>query len=119
MIREVRAYIPDRGDFIWIDLSPHRGHEQAGHRPALVLSPKSYNRRTGLCILCPATRQEKGYAFEVTHHTGDADRGVILADHVRCVDWRTRRARRIGHVLPEVLNEVVARLSALIIHPDD
>ena len=114
-----RAYVPDRGDFVWINLNPQQEHEQAGHRPALVLSPKSYNRKTGLCIICPGTRQAKGYAFEVDSLISGEPEGVILADHVRCVDWRARGARRIRRVAPEVLEEVVAKLEALIINPED
>lgn len=112
-------YVPERGDFIWLDLSPTRGHEQAGYRPALVLSPRSYNRKTGLCVICAATRQQKGYWFEVINVQEPEASSVILADHVRCVDWRRRRARRIRRVPPNVLNEVVARLASLIIEPTE
>jgi mRNA interferase MazF len=108
-------HVPDRADFIWVELSPRQGHEQSGHRPALVLSPKSYNRRMGLCV---ATRQSKGYAFEVACPTDDEQDSVILADHVRSVDWRVRRARLIHRVDQETLDEVVARLEAIIIDPD-
>ena len=83
-----RAYIPDRGDYVWVSLNPATGHEQAGRRPALVVSPKIYNRRTGLCVLCPATRQQKGYAFEVQVNNPDGTLSVVLADHLRNVDWR-------------------------------
>jgi mRNA interferase MazF len=113
-----RRYIPDRGDFVWVDLNPRQGHEQSGHRPALVLSPKSYNRRTGLCVLCPATRQGKGYAFEVANPTDAEPHSVILADHVRCVDWRVRNVGFIHQVKSPVLDEVIAKLEALIIAPD-
>lgn len=109
-----RSFVPDRGDFIWIDLYPRAGHEQAGRCPALVLSPKSYNRKTGLCIVCPATRQAKGYAFEVKVTDNELQTSVVLADHVRCVDWRVRNAQRIQRVGREVLDEVVAKLEALI-----
>ena len=105
-------YVPDRGELVWIDFQPRRGHEQSGHRPALVLSPRSYNRKTGLCVVCPATRQVKGYAFEVAH--GD---GVILSDHLRSIDWRARRARHIENVPEAVLEEVVAKIEALLIAP--
>ena len=113
-----RPYIPDRGDFIWIDLNPRMGHEQAGRRLAIVLSPKSYNRKTGLCILCPATRQVKGYAFEVHAMDEQREPSVILADHIRCVDWQTRNAQKIRRLQDDVLDEVVAKLEALIVHPD-
>lgn len=116
-----RSYIPDRGDFVWIDLFPRTGHEQSGRRPALVLSPKSYNRKTGLCIVCPATRQAKGYAFEVrvTEDKKQPDdkkqQSVILADHVRSVDWRARQVEFYHKVSRAVLEETVAKLEALIV----
>jgi mRNA interferase MazF len=112
------GYVPDRGDFVWIDLTPRQGREQSGHRPALVISPKAYNRKTSLCVVCPATRQTKGYPFEVAVHTSDGSTSVILADHIRSVDWKTRRVRRIEKVSEEVLDEVVGRLEALLINPD-
>ncbi len=111
------AYIPERGDFIWIQLQPTRGHEQAGHRPALVLSPKSYNRKTGLCVLCPSTRHAKGYGFEICVPMPDGTASIVLADHIRSVDWRARRAEFIFHVPQEVLDEAAAKLEALVIAP--
>ena len=111
-------FTPDRGDFIWITLNPILGHEQSGRRPALVLSPRTYNRKTGLCILCPATRQPKGYAFEVAHRTPDGTDGIILSDHVRCLDWRVRKAEFIQRVPDAVLDEVVSKREALIFSPD-
>ena len=104
MTRKSPTYIPDRGDFVWISLSPTSGHEQAGRRPALVISPKSYNRKTGLCVLCPATRQAKGYAFE-----------VAIA---RNVDWKARNIQFIHRVSDSELSEVIARIEALLISPD-
>ena len=111
------SYLPERGDFVWINLQPTRGHEQAGHRPALVLSPKSYNRKTGLCVLCPSTRHAKGYAFEVRLAMPDGSESIVLADHVRCVDWRARQAEFIFRVPQEVLDETTARLEALVSAP--
>ena len=113
------SYVPDRGDFVWINLNPPRGHEQAGHRPALVLSPKLYNRKTGLCVICSGTRQAKGYLFEVPVQPEGGPGGVILADHVRCVDWRLRGVRFIRKVSGDMLNEVVAKLETLISNPDE
>lgn len=112
------GYVPDRGDFVWIDLNPRQGREQSGHRPALVISPKAYNRKTSLCVVCPATRQAKGYPFEVAVRTADGSTSVVLSDHVRSVDWRQRRARKIETVSNDVLNEVIGRLEALLINPD-
>ncbi len=114
-----KSYIPDRGDFVGINLNPRQGHEQSGRRPAIVLSPKTYNRKTGLCVICPATRQPKGYAFEVEHVSPRGEPGVILSDHVRNVDWQARKAQFICRVSEEVLHEVTDKLAALIIHPDE
>ena len=111
-------YIPDRGDLVWITLNPVAGHEQAGRRPALVLSPKSYNRKTGLCIICPATRQKKGYAFEVVSIGPDGEESIVLADHLRSLDWKARRAEKMYTVSDNVLATVVAQLDALIVSPD-
>ncbi len=113
-----KSYILERGDLVWITLHPAAGHEQAGRRPALVLSPKSYNRKTGLCVLCPATRQKKGYAFEVEVTNPDGTISVVLSDHLRSVDWRARKIELIHRVSVSVLAEVVARVEALIVNPD-
>lgn len=118
MKRKPRNYIPDRGDFVWISLHPTPGHEQTGRRQALVISPKSYNRKTGLCVLCPATRQAKGYAFEVAIASGDGGSGVVLADHMRNVDWKTRNIQFIHCVSDSELAEVVAKIEALLVSPD-
>ena len=114
----MRGYVPDRGDLVWITLNPVAGHEQSGRRSALVVSPKSYNRKTGLCVLCPATRQTKGYAFEVVSIGPDGQESIVLADHLRNVDWKARRAEKMYRVSDEVLANVIARLDALIISPD-
>src|SRR5207249_6967096 len=107
-------YIPDRGDAVWITLDPQAGHEQAGRRPALVLSPSAYNGRVGLALLCPITGQVKGYPFEVGLPDGLAVAGVVLADQVKNLDWRARKASRIGAVPGETVTQVLARLSALL-----
>ncbi|MFN4905159.1 MAG: endoribonuclease MazF [Planctomycetota bacterium] len=118
MTRKSPTYIPDRGDFVWISLSPTSGHEQTGRRPALVISPRSYNRKTGLCVLCPATRQAKGYAFEVAIFRGDGSSGVVLSDHLRSVDWRARNIQFIHRVADSEISEVIAKIEALLISPD-
>ncbi len=106
------AYIPDRGDVIWINFDPQAGREQARHRPALVLSPRAYNRKTSLCLLCPMTSQVKGYPFEVL--VADEEPSVVLADQVKSLDWRARKAKKKAKVDDHVLAEVIGKLSALI-----
>ncbi len=118
MKRKTSNYVPDRGDFVWISLNPISGHEQAGRRPALVISPKSYNRKTGLCVLCPATLQAKGYAFEVPIASGGGSSGVVLSDHLRNVDWNARSIKFIHRVTESEMSEVVSRIEALLISPD-
>lgn len=108
------SYIPDRGDAIWLNFTPQAGHEQAGHRPALVLSPISYNRKAGLALLCPITSQVKGYPFEV-QLTGTTEvHGVILADQVKSLDWRERDAEFIEEVPEAVIQETIAKVQALL-----
>lgn len=108
------AYVPERGDLVWITLDPHAGHEQAGRRPALVLSPSAYNGRVGLALLCPITNQTKGYPFEVPLPDGLSVTGVIGADQVKSLDWQARKASRIGAVPAEIVTQVVRRLQTLI-----
>ena len=110
-----RRYVPARGDAIWVTLIPQAGHEQAGRRPALVLSPASYNGKVGLAILCPVTSQVKGYPFEVAIPSGSKLAGVVLADQVKNLDWRVRRAKFICKLPQETTNEVLEKLSALLI----
>jgi mRNA interferase MazF len=107
-------YVPDRGDAIWVTLDPQAGHEQAGRRPALVLSPASYNGTVGLALACPITNQAKGYPFEVPLPAGLKATGVVLADQIKCLDWRARKARRIDSVPQQVVDGVIARLSKLV-----
>lgn len=106
-------YAPERGDIVWLTFDPQAGHEQAGRRPALVLSPRTYNAKTSLALICPITNQTKGYPFEVALPNGSVN-GVILADQVRNLDWTARRAEKTSSVSDEVLSEVLAKLSALI-----
>jgi mRNA interferase MazF len=108
-----RAYVPDRGDLVWVSLEPHLGREQAGRRPALVLSPKSYNAATGLMVACPITSRAKGYPFEVPVTVGKDAPGVVLADHVKSLDWRERRVGPAGRAPPVIVAAVQARLRAL------
>src|ERR1700690_106389 len=105
-------YVPDAGDVVWISFSPQAGHEQAGHRPAVVLSPAIYNAKTSLMLCCPMTTHIKNYPFEVRVE-GD-EPSAVLADQVRSLDWRKRRARRKGAISTEELAEVRAKLRTLI-----
>lgn len=106
--------MPRRGDVVWITLNPQGGHEQAGRRPAVVLSPAAYNQKVGLAIFCPITSQEKGYPFEVKIPAGMAVVGVILADQIKSLDWRVRKAERIGALPPEAMEEVLGKLNTLL-----
>jgi mRNA interferase MazF len=113
MVKRKNAYVPAQGDAVWITLDPQAGHEQAGRRPALVLSPAAYNGRVGLALLCPITNQQKGYPFEVALPEGLAVTGVALADQVKNLDWGARRASRICAVPHDVVVQVLRRLNAL------
>jgi mRNA interferase MazF len=99
---------------VWLDLNPQAGHEQAGRRPAVVLSPRRYNERSGLAIFCPITSQVKGYPFEVVLPAGCGASGVILADQVRSLDWVARRAEPMGRVAPGVIDEVLDLIAPLL-----
>jgi len=106
-------YVPDRGDVVWLQFNPQSGHEQAGKRPALTLSPKAYNQKVGLAIFCPITSHEKGYPFEVKIE-GSKINGVILADQVKSLDWRKREAEFIVKAPISIVKEVIEILSTLI-----
>ncbi len=108
------AYVPDRGDVVWLQFNPQAGNEQAGRRPAFVVSPRSYNRKVGLALVCPVTSQVKGYPFEVTLPDGLPARGAILTDQLKSLDWRARSASRACRVPPEVMQDVTARILALV-----
>jgi len=108
------AYVPERGDVVWVTFNPQAGHEQAGRRPAFVLSPKPYNGKVGLALLCPVTSQVKGYPFEVAIPDGLPVNGVILSDQVKSLDWRARRAEKACRLPDEVMGLVLQRVKALI-----
>jgi mRNA interferase MazF len=108
------SFVPDRGDLVWLKFDPQAGREQAGRRPALVLSPAAYNGKTRLCLLCPVTSKVKGYPFEVRLPAGLAVSGVVLADHIKNLDWTARDADFICKVPPLVLNEVLLKLKPLL-----
>jgi mRNA interferase MazF len=107
-------YVPERGDIVWIDLNPQAGHEQAGHRSALVLSPKAYNAKVGLMLCCPITNQSKGYPFEVDIRADPHVSGVVLADQVKCLDWQARGIRKKGVASKAELEETLEKLKTLL-----
>jgi mRNA interferase MazF len=109
-----RTYVPRCGDVVWITLNPQAGHEQTGRRPALVLSPESYNGKIGLAIFCPITNQIKGYPFEVLIPEGLPIAGAILSDQVKSLDWRARNAELICILPEETISEVLQKLGTLI-----
>lgn len=106
-----RGYVPDAGDVVWLAFSPQAGREQSGHRPAVVLSPASYNGKAGMMLCCPMTTQIKGYPFEVLVQADPPS--AILSDQVRSLDWRARKARRKGSISPAALDEVRGKIRAL------
>ena len=107
-------YVPSRGDVVWITLNPQAGHEQAGRRPALIVSPLAYNRKVGLAILCPITNQVKGYPFEALIPAGSKVSGAILSDQVKSLDWRERHAELICRLPKETIVEVIEKLQTLL-----
>lgn len=109
-----RSYVPDRGDIVWLQFNPQAGHEQAGHRPALVLSPASYNRRSGLMLCCPMTSQRKGYPFEVVIADDPERVSVVLADQVKSLDWKVRKAMKKGTASEEVVGGTLSKLQTLL-----
>ena len=108
------GYAPDSGDIVWLTFSPQAGREQADRRPALVLSPRLYNRKTGLALFCPITSKVKGYPFEVALPPRGPVTGVVLADQVKNLDWRARRATFAGQASAKILREVLARVETLL-----
>lgn len=114
MEKKSGKYIPARGDIIWLSFNPQSGHEQAGHRPAIVISPKEYNEKTGLALCCPITSKVKDYPFEVGINIKNKIDGVILSDQIKSLDWKERQAKYIAAAPKEILNEAVEKLSLLI-----
>ncbi len=107
-------YIPNRGDIIWLNFNPQSGREQMGRRPALVISPKSYNSKVGLVLVCPITSQIKGYPFEVLLPADLQTQGVVISDQLKSLDWRHRNAEFIESVSAELCQEIIAKFSVLI-----
>lgn len=110
----VKKYIPERGDIVLINFNPQAGKEQSGKRPALILSPKIYNKKVGLALMCPVTSQIKGYSFEVEIPPKLKTTGVILSDHIKNLDWQTRKAKLLEKIPQKTLNEVLGKLGVLL-----
>jgi len=109
-----RVYVPNRGDLVWVQFNPQAGHEQAGRRPALVISPAAYNGRVGLALLCPITGQVKGYPFEVPLPEEGRVKGVVLSDQIKSLDWRSRQVEFVARAPAGVVQEVLAKLATLV-----
>ena len=109
-----RAYVPSSGDIVWLTFTPQAGHEQAGRRPALVMSPRGYNEKTGLGLFCPITSQVKGYPFEVSLPPAGTVTGVILADQIKSLDWRVRQIDFASQAPSHVVGEVREKLTVLL-----
>jgi mRNA interferase MazF len=109
-----RRYIPHRGDFVWLQFNPQAGREQAGRRPALILSPLRYNEKVGLALACPVTSKVKAYPFEVPVPDGLEVEGAILSDQIRNIDWKQRKAKLISRAPDQLINEVLARIYAIL-----
>ena len=109
-----RSYCPKRGDVVWLSFIPQAGHEQAGRRPALTLSPEGYNRKVGLGIFCPITSHVKGYPFEVVLPEGQKVSGVVLSDQIKSLDWAVRNAEFCCRVPEEVVTAVLEKLGVLL-----
>lgn len=109
-----RTYVPERGDAVWLDFGQKSGHEQLGRRLGLVISPRSYNKRVGLAVICPITSRIKGYPFEVVLPSGLPIEGAVLADQPRSLDWSGRSVTRAGPLPKPVVDEVIAKLAALL-----
>lgn len=106
------GWVPDAGDMVWLQFDPQAGHEQAGHRPALVLSPRRYNEKRGMMLCCPMTSRIKGYPFEVV--VSQTPPSAVLADQIKNLDWRARQATKKGSVSAAVLAEVRAKIGTLL-----
>ena len=109
-----RSYVPGNGEIVWLTCNPQAGHDQAGRRPALALSPRSYNRKTGLALFCPIASRAKGYPFEVALPAAGTVTGVVLADQIKSLDWRARRVRFESKAPPRVVSEVFGKLAVLL-----
>ncbi len=114
MVALVNSYVPSRGDIVYLDFDPTKGHEQRGYRPAFVISPQVYNEKTSLALFMPITKQQKGYPFEVILPSGLKTHGVILADQMKCLDWKARGVQFVESVPQAVTEEVQAKIATLL-----
>ncbi|MBI4747310.1 MAG: endoribonuclease MazF [Acidobacteria bacterium] len=108
------SYVPHRGDLVWLNFDPQAGHEQAGKRPAVVISPLAYNQKVGLALFCPITNQVKGYPFEVAIPGHLKIKGVALSDQVKSLDWKARRVEFIDHLPQTTMDEILNKIKTLI-----
>ena len=109
----IKNYIPERGDIVWLDFTPQAGHEQQGKRPAIVLSPQAYNKKTGLALFCPITSKQKGYPFEVEIQASKIN-GVVLSDQIKSLDWQQRGADFIEKATEREIDEIIKKISVLV-----
>lgn len=107
-------YVPDRGDIVWLQFDPQAGHEQAGHRPAVVLSPREYNQKSGLALFCPITSRLKGYPFEVRLPEDLPVEGAVLCDQIKSLDWSARLSRLAAKLPNPILDDIMAKIRALL-----
>lgn len=114
MVSRGKPYVPERGDIVWLQFDPQAGHEQAGRRPALVVSPRAYNEKVGLALLCPVTSKKKSYPFEVELPEESKVSGAVLADQIKSLDWQIRRAEFICRAPAEAVAETLAKIRTLI-----
>ncbi len=115
MVNPTNPYIPNRGDIVYLDFDPTKGHEQRGHRPAFVLSPFSYNAKSSLALFMPITKQQKGYPFEVLLPPELQIQGVILVDQIKCLDWKARGVQFVESLPESVVEEVQAKIETLLL----
>jgi mRNA interferase MazF len=108
------SYVPERGDAVWLDFNPQSGHEQSGRRPAIVISPSSYNKKVGLTLFCPITNQAKGYPFEAAIPKNNKVSGVVLSDQLKSLDWRARNVEFIIKLPDSVIEEVLRKVKTLL-----
>jgi mRNA interferase MazF len=113
-VRDIWDYIPERGDIVWLNFNPQAGHEQGRRRPALVISPRVYNEKVGLALVCPITSKVKGYPFEVPLHVSAKVSGVVLADQIKSLDWQVRKAEFVCKAPDDIMEEVLDKIQVLV-----